>query len=418
MTEPKHIRTFTMLLKAILTKVRQPVVRHSLLNTIAFGVYVISQQILLLPALAAALSPSLSASLFIFISIFSIATNTLGNELGITQQLLAKGNISKDVVQKFRIPLIITNVAVFCIIFIAMLLVDIEVAGACLFALAAVMANTRLYFIGRLRALNRFDSILSQSAAYLAGALVGLWIFNETSLLWAPFVIAELVALIIVGIKINQVKARLESSDNLSMSVLLRSFKSMSTMALINNLIAYSDRVLILPIIGVAATNTYYAGSTMSRIVALIANPLNTVFFTGLYSKNIVNAREFIRKSLRVSALLALIVTLISLPTTYFATNILYPQFSDSVVNIIPALAIMCGFDTSSSILRIVLLKFEEANRVSRLYTVFFFSFIALCLTGGIMVGLVGFVYAAAISRVVLFCVLSWSLVMKVRNLS
>lgn len=402
-----------MPLRNISAKLKRPTARMALLNTIAFGVYIFAQQIILLPALVSNLGASLSAAVFIFVAIFSIMTNTLGNELGITQQLVTKGRISRSDIDSFRLPLIATNAMVFVVVFAAMLLTELDGAGAGLLALAATLANTRLYLIGRLRALNKFNKILAQSVAYLVGVVVGLWIFYGTSLVWIPFVFAELAALIAVVMSIRKAVLSDTAPRSTKTSRVLTTFRSMSVMALVNNLIAYADRVLILPIIGVAAMNTYFAGSAMSKMVGLLVNPLNTVFFTGLFAKDIDNHTAAIKKYLRIGVGLSVCVTLITIPTTYLAAKLLYPQFSEGILMILPALAVSCGFDTATSVLRIVMLKFEEASRVSRLYLVFFWLFVIFCIVGGALAGLVGFAYAAAGAKVLLFGMLVYGLARK-----
>ena len=56
-------------------------------NTLGFGIYILTQQILLMPIMAKILPDEDFAKTVLYISIFAIITNVLGSELGIVKQV-------------------------------------------------------------------------------------------------------------------------------------------------------------------------------------------------------------------------------------------------------------------------------------------------------------------------------------------
>ena len=65
----------------------QNLIRDLVFNTLGFGIYIATQQILLMPIMARILPEEDFAKVVLYISVFAIITNVLGSELGIVKQV-------------------------------------------------------------------------------------------------------------------------------------------------------------------------------------------------------------------------------------------------------------------------------------------------------------------------------------------
>ena len=68
-------------------KNRKKFITDMFFNTFSFGIYILAQQIILMPIMSKLLNQAEYANYIIYISIFAIISNTLGSELGITRQV-------------------------------------------------------------------------------------------------------------------------------------------------------------------------------------------------------------------------------------------------------------------------------------------------------------------------------------------
>ena len=59
-----------------------------ILNMIGFGIYIVSQQILLLPTLSKLVDDNIYSSIVLYISILNVICNVTGGELGKFQELI------------------------------------------------------------------------------------------------------------------------------------------------------------------------------------------------------------------------------------------------------------------------------------------------------------------------------------------
>ena len=125
-------------------------------NTFSFGIYILAQQIILMPIMSKLLNQAEYANYIIYISIFAIISNTLGSELGITRQVRDdKSNASEyNRILLVLLPIIVvtSNILLFFLKY--------DFINNVLLTIPIVLANIRLYSVSYFRMNKDFKKVL------------------------------------------------------------------------------------------------------------------------------------------------------------------------------------------------------------------------------------------------------------------
>lgn len=379
--------------------------RDLFINTFSFSIYIIAQQIFFMPIMGKFLDELTFANFVIYISVFSILSNALGSELGIVEQVLGdnvKGNYKK-------ILRIISTIS-FLITIICLLNLKFNIFDSVMLSIVVYLANYRLFYCGLFRKNRKFKAVFIQNIYYLMGMILGLLVFYKTKIIWTPSLLAEIIANIYSYKKGNmELNYKGETS-----SEIVKTFASFSFISFLNNLLTYFDKIIIYPILGTLAVNTYYSTTAMSKIVNMITNPLHSVLLTwinkGKDNSKIINA--FIMCCIPV----ILISVALCLPTTYVAVRLLYPQYLSEATKIILPVSLGLGLSVGVALLKSLLLKFIEYRKLIFIYLIYFILFIIISIIMSKYLGIIGFCYATFISKTILFIEFIINLKIYVKN--
>ena len=184
----------------------------------------------------------------------------------------------------------------------------------------------------------------------------------------------------------------------------VKKFLKLGLVSLLTNLMNYFDKFLIYPMFGATSVAVYYAVNSMSKITSLITNPMSNVILSWVSNSKSKNSKNKILKTTLLANIpVILLVTILTIPFTYIALKILYSQYlSDALILIIP-IAITSGFGTASTLIKSVLLKFSNTNKLLITYIIYFIIFMLLGYTFSKSNGLQGFAIANMISRIILW---------------
>ena len=151
----------------------EPFFKDLFLNTFSFAIYILAQQILFMPLMGKMLSEDMFANFVIYISIFSILTNSLGNELGITSQVI---KTDEDDYKYIKL-LLVTSCITAIISFVGCIILKFSFIDCVMLSIAMFLANVRLFIGGYFRKYKLFKNVLVQNAFYMVGMIIGLIIF-------------------------------------------------------------------------------------------------------------------------------------------------------------------------------------------------------------------------------------------------
>ncbi len=371
----------------------QNLIRDLVFNTLGFGIYIATQQILLMPIMARILPEEDFAKVVLYISVFAIITNVLGSELGIVKQV-KKEKISEESDYNRILLQLFPTIILIAIMILAIL--RFNILEIIMLTITIILGNTRLYSAAHFRANKDFKKIVMQNILYLVGTAIGLFITYKLKLIAIPMLLAEIMCLIFDITKTDIIKTGISKTKH--NKEIWNTFAGFGFISFLINMTTYFDKIIIYPILGENAVNVYYATSSMSKILSLITNPLHGVILSWLKG----NDEEFKKKAttvtLKANMPILIITFVLSLPLTYIAVIILYPQYLEDSKKLIIPICVGVAFSTAASIIKAILMKYIESKKLVKMYVIYNVILLVGATIASYYFGIIGFAYATAIA--------------------
>lgn len=371
----------------------QNLIRDLFFNTLGFGIYIATQQILLMPIMARILPEEDFAKVVLYISVFAIITNVLGSELGIVKQV-KKEKISEESDYNRILLQLFPTIILIAIMILAIL--RFNILEIIMLTITIILGNTRLYSAAHFRANKDFKKIVMQNILYLVGTAIGLFITYKLKLIAIPMLLAEIMCLIFDISKTDIIKTGISKTKH--NKEIWNTFAGFGFISFLINMTTYFDKIIIYPILGENAVNVYYATSSMSKILSLITNPLYGVILSWLKG----NDEEFKKKvttvTLKANMPIIIITFVLSLPLTYIAVIILYPQYLEDSKKLIIPICVGVAFSTAASIIKAILMKYIESKKLVKMYVIYNVILLVGATIASYYFGITGFAYATAIA--------------------
>lgn len=373
-------------------------IRDLFFNTLGFGIYIATQQILLMPIMAKIFPEEEFAKIVLYISVFAIVTNVLGSELGIVKQvkrdeIREKSDYNRILLQLFPFIILVSIVTLYILKF--------NVIEIIMLTISILLGNTRLYSAAHFRANKDFKKIVIQNVLYLIGTVLGLFITYKLKMIAIPMLLAEVICLIFDILNTDIIKTGVSKTQ--SNKEIWKTFAGFGFISFLINMTTYFDKIIIYPILGNNAVNVYYATSSMSKILSLITNPLHGVILSWLKG----NDEEFKKKvttvTLKANIPMLIITFLLSIPLTYIAVMILYPQYLEDSRKLIIPICIGVAFSTASSIVKAILMKYIESKKLVKIYVIYIIILFLGATIASYYIGITGFAYAISLASVSLW---------------
>ena len=371
----------------------QNLIRDLLFNTLGFGIYIATQQILLMPIMARILPEEDFAKVVLYISVFAIITNVLGSELGIVKKV-KKEKISEESDYNRILLQLFPTIILIAIIILAIL--RFNILEIIMLTITIILGNTRLYSAAHFRANKDFKKIVMQNILYLVGTAIGLFITYKLKLIAIQMLLAEIMCLIFDISKTDIIKTGISKTKH--NKEIWNTFAGFGFISFLINMTTYFDKIIIYPILGENAVNVYYATSSMSKILSLITNPLHGVILSWLKG----NDEEFKKKvttvTIKANMPILIITFVLSLPLTYIAVIILYPQYLEDSKKLIIPICVGVAFSTAASIIKAILMKYIESKKLVKMYVIYNVILLVGATIASYYFGITGFAYATAIA--------------------
>ena len=375
----------------------EPFFKDLFLNTFSFAIYILAQQILFMPLMGKMLSEDMFANFVIYISIFSILTNSLGNELGITSQVI---KTDEDDYKYIKL-LLVTSCITAIISFVGCIILKFSFIDCVMLSIAMFLANVRLFIGGYFRKYKLFKNVLVQNAFYMVGMIIGLIIFYYKRIIFIPSILAEAFSLIYSLSKYNIIKFL--SKNTIVDTKIIKGFSSFSFVSFLGNMLTYFDKIMIYPILGTYAVNVYYSTSTMSKIVNMVINPIHGVLLTWINKGDNDYNKKIIIKAIKASLVFIIISILISIPVTYLAVKMLYGQYFLSSKTIVFPISLALGFSVGMTIIKSFVMKFIKTKELVFMYILYILIFIICSIIMSNKLGIIGFAYSSFIAKLFIY---------------
>lgn len=373
-----------------------------ILNMIGFGIYIVSQQILLLPILSKLVDDNIYSSIVLYISILNVICNVTGGELGNVRLVRDSDYKEKNVIGDFTRILIMLSPIITIIALPIFLYLKYSIIGSILFTITILMANVRLYSTCFYRLEKNFYKVIIQNVFYLIGIIISLIIFRIFNNIYLLLFIPEIIS-IVYAIK-NSDLLKMKFIKTIEMKNTIKKFFQLGFVSFLTNMMNYFDKFLIYPMFGATSVAVYYAVNSMSKIASLITNPMSSVILSWVSNESGEKQKNKILKTTLISNIpILLIVTIITIPLTYISLKILYSKYINDAMILILPISITTAFGTASTLVKSVLLKYSNTNKLVFTYISYFVVFAILGFVFSKNYGLVGFTIANLISKIFLW---------------
>lgn len=379
-------------------KKRKKIIKDLFFNTFGFGIYMIAQQIILLPIMAQVFPEAEFSKITLYVSVYAIITNVLGSELGIVRQVKQEEANSSSDYNRIMIQLLPLIIIISIISLIAFGFNPVEIL---LLTITIILGNIRLYSAAYFRLNKDFKNVVIQNVIYLIGIVLGVAILYVAKFIWIPMLLAEVLCLIFDLVKTDLIKGKITKTEE--NKNIWKTFKNFGFISFLVNMTTYFDKIIIYPILGDNAVSVYYSTSSMSKVLALITNPLHGVILSWLKGNDEDFKKKVTKTTLKVNIPVIILTFVIGLPITYLAVRILYPQYLESALPLLLPVSIGMAFNTVATIVKAILLKYVDSKKLVTSYIVYIIILVALGIGMSSLWGIVGFAYATAISKFALW---------------
>ena len=161
-------------------------------NTIAFGLVILAQHIIVLPILARHLDENTFANSILFVTILNFISLILGNDIGNTKMILNSEYKSSGIEGDFKRILLMSMPLCILASFIASLFLAEDLISKLMIIFTISIANIKSYIIAEFRRNKDFNKIFVLNTVYLAFVCIGISLFFLTKLYSIPFFAAEI----------------------------------------------------------------------------------------------------------------------------------------------------------------------------------------------------------------------------------
>lgn len=363
------------------------------LNTLAFGIYMFAQQIILLPILAKEIDEGTYATFLIYISMLNLICNSVGSQLGVTRQVNSSYGDNSIVYKKILdfLSIIISIISIVFLIFLKSNLIDIVIL-----TLIVLLTNYRFYIRYIFRIDGDYKRIIFQNFIYLIGIIGGLMLFYIKKIVWMPMLVGEILCLVYDEVQIKKIP--IKDQTKVSYKNIIKKFTGYSISTILSNSCSLIDKILISPLLGQFNLIIYSVGTTVSKVLALVTNPINDVILAWISKPN-NNSRKIISTVVKLSILFLFLFSIITIPIIYIATKILYSQYLEQIKNIIVILSISGSISFVSSMMKSFVVRYSKSTKLVNVYLIHIFLFSLLGFIGAKVYGLNGFIFSTIISR-------------------
>lgn len=375
-----------------------------ILNMIGFGIYIISQQIILLPILDKMVSEDIYANIVLYISILNVVCNTTGGELGNVRLVRDSEYKARNIIGDFTRILVLLSPIIAIIVFPLFIYLQYSVIGSIIFTITILLANIRLYATCFYRLRQTYKKVIIQNILYLVGIVIGLGIFVLSKNIYVLLCIPELIS-VFYALKNSDI-LEMKFTKTKEMFETVKKLFQLGFVSFLTNLMNYFDRFLIYPMFGAAAIAMYYAVNSMAKVASLVTNPMSNVILSWVSNASDEKSKtKILKMTLFTNIPVIILVTLLTIPCSYIALWILYHEYiysKEAIILIIP-ISLTTAFGTASALIKSVLLKYSNTNKLVITYIVYFLAFAGLAYFLSRNLGILGFTIANLISQIILW---------------
>ena len=341
---------------------RKRVATDMLINLTGTGLPLIALQLVVYPIVAQRIDAEAYGRMQSLVSVIFLISGTIGGALSTTRLIHQFDYDEKKQIGDFSVLNLISvgAVAIITPIVISIYLGEVGVYELFLITTISILNYAELYFEVGLRVMLNYRRIFINKLIGAVGYLLGFLIFLIAEDWHYIFICAYLLqtvycvlATALLHEPVRKTPAFMETA---------RSYGNITLASAFNKSLTYFDKLLLYPLLGGEAVSVYYAANIFGKLVLQILEPITNVVLSYL-SKEKKVSRSVWDLTLLVGAAFCIIMYAFCLLVSRFVLSILYPQWVDAAMKLIPISTLSLCISSFVNIIHPLALKTIKTDR-------------------------------------------------------
>lgn len=327
------------------------------LNLIASFIPVIVLQLIIYPIVSRNVSEAEYGLMISIYSMISLVSGTLGGELCNLRLLKNIQYEEKSAIGDFNVILICYCFVLPIVMFIGMRVIQNEIRFIDSILVVCISMTTAManYFIVAFRLALDYVMIFISNIIASIGYIIGLGLMFVTSYWQCIFLVSDIGVLIFVFIKTDLWKEPKKITKLFRSTLKDSVFLDLAGAFL--RMMTYADKIILYPIAGGASVAIYYTAMLFGKIISMGINPLTSVILSYLSNMKKANMKLF-NLLLLISSGVCIIGYFICLLLSRPMLSILFPQWVDEAMRLMPVTTLAACLFALCSLLTPLTLKF------------------------------------------------------------
>lgn len=380
-----------------------------LINLIGTGLPLVALQLVVYPIVARTIDAEAYGRMQSLVSVIFLISGTLGGALSTTRLIHQYDYDEKDRVGDFGLLNLysIGAVAIATPIVIYFYLGEVDVYELILITVISVLNYAELYYEVGLRLKLNYRKIFINKLIGAIGYLLGFLIFSQTLDWHYIFISAYLLQTVYCILNTELFREPIQKTEVFSDTT--RSYGNITLASAFNKSLTYFDKILLHPLLGGEAVSVYFAANIFGKLVLQVLEPITNVILSYL-SKEKKVSRSVWGLTITIGGGFCVMMYVFCLLVSRFVLTILYPQFVDEAMSLIPVATLSLCISSFVNIINPLALKSIKTNRQIVISGVGLMCYVILALSMYKPYGLMGCCialltsYAVKLALILLYC--------------
>ena len=358
----KHEKGTEKLRNIQVSEKKKRVATDMLINLIGTGLPLVALQLIVYPIVARRIDADAYGRMQSLVSVIFLISGTLGGALSTTRLIHQYDYDEQGRVGDFSLLNVysIGAVAVVTPIVIYFYLGEVDLYELILITVISVLNYAELYYEVGLRLKLNYRKIfinkLIGAIGYLIGFLIFRWTFDWHYIFISAYLLQTLYCIHSTELFREPVQKTEAFVDT------TRSYGNITLASAFNKSLTYFDKILLHPLLGGEAVSVYFAANIFGKLVLQVLEPITNVILSYLSKEKRVS-RSVWGLTITVGGGFCVLMYLFCLLVSRFVLTILYPQFVDEAMKLIPISTLSLCISSFVNIIHPLALKTIKTNR-------------------------------------------------------
>ena len=380
-----------------------------LINLIGTGLPLVALQLIVYPIVARRIDADAYGRMQSLVSVIFLISGTLGGALSTTRLIHQYDYDEQGRIGDFSLLNVYSMgaVAVVTPIVIYFYLGEVDLYELILITVISVLNYAELYYEVGLRLKLNYRKIFINKLIGAIGYLIGFLIFRWTFDWHYIFISAYLLQTVYCIHSTELFREPVQKTEAFADTT--RSYGNITLASAFNKSLTYFDKILLHPLLGGEAVSVYFAANIFGKLVVQVLEPITNVILSYL-SKEKKVSRSVWGLTITVGGGFCVLMYLFCLLVSRFVLTILYPQFVDEAMKLIPISTLSLCISSFVNIILPLALKTIKTNRQIIISGGGLACYVVLALTMYRPYGLMGccvallISYAVKLSLILIYC--------------